>query len=49
MYKLRYSPEALRDLKRLFLDVIDVSQDFETATRYLGNIKKCNYKIIFPY
>ncbi len=39
MYKLRYSPEALRDLERLFLDVIDVSQDFETATRYLGDYK----------
>ena len=40
MYKLRYSPEALRDLEKLFLDVIDVSQDFETATKYLGDIKK---------
>ena len=39
MYKLRYSPEAIRDLEKVFLDVLNVSRSYETATGYLGDIK----------
>ncbi len=47
-YKLIYSPEALEDLDRIWMEVWEASQDLETTEEYIGDLRssiraKCKY------
>ena len=48
-HKLRYSPEALDDLDRIWSEVWEVSRDFDTADKYIDDLRdKVRKKIDFP-
>lgn len=48
-YKLRYSPEALDDMDRIWMEVLDSSKDFDTSDRYIDDLRaKIRKKIDFP-
>ena len=38
-YKLRYSPEALDDMDRVWSEVWEASQDFNTADKYINDLR----------
>ena len=35
MYKIRYSPESQKDMDRIWDDVLEASQDYDTADKYI--------------
>lgn len=38
--KLRWSPEALKDLDRIWEEVLEASGDIDTAERYIAGLRK---------
>ncbi len=39
--KIEYSPIAIRDLDRIYAEVLEASKDIETAIRYVGDLMDC--------
>lgn len=37
-YELRYSPESLEDLDRIWSEVLEASADFDTADQYVADL-----------
>lgn len=48
-YKLRYSPEALDDMDRVWSEVWQASRDYDTADKYINDLRdQIRKKIDFP-
>ena len=37
--QIRYSPQAVRDLDRIWEDIVRVSASYDTADRYINRIR----------
>ncbi len=40
-FKIEYSPIAIRDLDRVYAEVLEASKAIETAIRYVGDLMDC--------
>ena len=48
-YELRYSPEALDDMDRVWTEVWEASREFNTADKYINDLRaKIRAKTDFP-
>lgn len=48
-FKLRYSPEALDDMDRVWSEVWEASRDFDTADKYIADLRaRIRKKTDFP-